>query len=161
MKCRSGTLNEFKELWNYSDSNTYNYFRDGIINENITFLTIKDEGQNVLVGELYIFWSSEDNQEANGVSRAYLCALRVREEYRGKGLASLLINEAKRLAQEKGFTELTIGIDNENYQKLLSMYNKWGFEKLVKRTFTDFHYIDENNNPVKYDESFDIRMCII
>lgn len=50
--------------------------------------------------------------------------------------------------KEKGFYEVTIGIDNENYEKLKSMYNSWGFNELIKQQHYDYHYLDINNNPV-------------
>lgn len=159
MKCRIATIDDFKKLWNYSNSNTYKYFVNGISSGNIELLTIENDSSGELVGELYIFWDSEDKEEANGVSRAYLCALRVEKEYRGRGLSSLLIKKAKKRATQKGFKELTIGIDNDDYEKLSAIYKKWGFDVLVKSTNIDLHYIVSDNQPVEYEESFDIRLC--
>lgn len=157
MNCRKATVSEFQELWNYSETNTYNYFLSGLRNGNIEFLTIEEAGK--LVSELYVFWNSSDKDEANGVSRAYLCALRVNKEFRGQGFSSILINKAKRLAKAKGYGELTIGIDNDDFERLSKIYHNWGFTKLVKESFIDLHYLDENNEPTIYDESYNLMLC--
>jgi ribosomal protein S18 acetylase RimI-like enzyme len=155
MFCREATVEEFMSLWNYSGSNTYKYFLKGIQSNEITFLTIIDNDK--LISELYIFWDSPDKEEANGISRAYLCALRVQKDYRGKGLSSMMIEKAKEIAVAKGFNELTIGVDNDNYAKLSSIYDRWGFNTIVKQTNIDYHYRDENNNPHVEDEAWDLR----
>lgn len=57
---------------------------------------------------------------------------------------------------EKRFREITIGIDNREYVKLKGLYEKFGFNELLKSTHTDNHYIDETGNPTKYDEEYQI-----
>lgn len=100
MIIRIATLEEMKELWGYSNSNTYNYFVDGINSGNIEFWTVEDSKAGELVGELYIFWDSEDKNEADGATRAYLCALRIKKTYQGLGLSSKLM-AAKSLVERK------------------------------------------------------------
>ncbi len=157
MIIRRANIDEFKNLWNYSETNTYNYFLEGLVKENIEFWTI-DTGTSKLIGELYIFWNSEDKDEADGVKRAYLCALRIDPKHQGMGLSSKLMKTVTERILEKGFTEITIGIDNDNYDKLLSMYKGWGFNNLVKQQECDYHYIDKDNKPVKYEEPINIYM---
>ena len=157
MIIRRANIGEFKSFWNYSESNTYKYFLNGLVKENIEFWTI-DIGANKLIGELYIFWDSEDKDEADGVKRAYLCAFRIDPKHQGKGLSSKLMERVMKRIVEKGFSEITIGIDNDNYDKLLTMYKNWGFENLVKKQQYDYHYIDKNNMPVIYEEPIEIYM---
>ncbi|PAT01038.1 hypothetical protein CI105_08460 [Candidatus Izimaplasma bacterium ZiA1] len=77
MIIREGSIKEFKSLWNYSNTPTYNYFLDNITRNNVEFWTI--ELSKTLIGELYIFWDSIDKDEANGTNRAYLCAFRIKK----------------------------------------------------------------------------------
>jgi len=156
MIIRQASIREFKALWDFSGSNTYHYFLDGMNEKIIELWTIEIDKE--LVGELYIFWNSEDKDEANGHNRAYLCAFRIKENYQGRRLASLLMNRVLERIAEKGYNEVTIGVDNDNYHKLFSMYNRWGFDTLIKKTCIDFHYLDKDNNPVTYDESFDLLL---
>lgn len=158
MKVRIATVDEMKELREYSDSPTYNYFVDGINSGNIEFWAVENLEDSRLVGELYIFWNSEDTDEANGVNRAYLCALRVEKKFRGRGLASKLMKAVLARVKENGFSEVTIGVDNDDYEKLKSMYNTWGFNELIKQQHYDYHYLDSNNNPVYFEEPSDLYL---
>lgn len=156
MNVRKGEINEFEKLWAYSETHTYKYFLKGLKDKNIEFWTI-DNG-HALIGELYIFWNSEDQEEANGSERAYLCALRIAETYQGQGLSSLLMKAVIKRIKERGFKEVTIGIDNDNYDKLLSIYEKWGFEEHVKEQSYDYHYFDQNNQAYKYPKPIDLYL---
>ncbi|MGF7059695.1 GNAT family N-acetyltransferase [Brassicibacter mesophilus] len=155
---RIATVEEMKKLWEYSDSPTYKYFVNGITSGNIEFWAVESIKEKKLIGELYIFWNSEDADEADGVNRAYLCAFRIEEQFRGQGLASKLMKAALGRLKEKGFYEVTIGIDNENHEKLKSMYNSWGFNELIKQQHYDHHYLDINNNPVYFEEPHDLYL---
>ncbi len=53
---------------------------------------------------------------------------------------------------QRGFSEITIGIDNEEFEKLHILYSKFGFTEFVKETRLDLHYLDKNNKPVEFDE---------
>ena len=158
MLIRKATAEEMKALWNYSNSPTYNYFVAGINNKNIEFWAVIDEKQNNIVGELYIFWNSEDKDEANGINRAYLCAFRIKDSYRGQGLASKLMQTVLQRINQNGYSEVTIAVDNSNYEKLKGMYNNWGFNELLKKQNYDYHYITAENKPMYYDEAVDLYL---
>lgn len=79
MMVRKASTEEMKKLWGYSNSPTYEYFVKGLDRGNIEFWTLEDQDINMLVGELYIFFNSQDPDEANGISRAYLCAFRIQK----------------------------------------------------------------------------------
>ena len=159
VKVYQATIEQFKELWEYSNTSTYKYFLKGITDDVIEFWTM--EVNNQLIAELYIFWDSVDKDEANGTNRAYLCAFRVQKEYQGLGYGSLLMNRGIDRVKENEFTEITIGIDNREYQKLKSMYEKFGFNEMLKSTQIDNHYLDESGHPVKYNEEYQIYISRI
>ena len=48
-----------------------------------------------IIGELYAFLNLDDKDFADGKNTAYLCAFRVKKEYRGKGLGSQLMKNKK------------------------------------------------------------------
>jgi ribosomal protein S18 acetylase RimI-like enzyme len=150
MNIRVGTSGEVRNLWGNKFSPTENYFVAGIEEGKIEFWTIENEGS--LIGELYIFWSSVDNDEANGKNRAYLCAFRVQEAYRGRQFGKALMTRVLERVKEKGFNEVTIGVDPENEDKLLKLYHSLGFTAFIKKQHYDFHYLDHTNKPVYFDE---------
>lgn len=147
MEIRIGSIEELKSLWENDNSPTQRYFIKGIEKGNIEFWTVEDEEEKLLVGELYIFWNSEDKDEADGEVRAYLCAFRIQEDYRGRGLGSELMKRVLEKIRERGFHEATIGVDND-VERLKEMYRTWGFSKLIKLKTVDEHCFDINNDPV-------------
>ncbi len=154
MKIYKATIEQFKSLWNYSNSSTYIYFLTGLENETVEFWTIELDSE--LIAELYIFWDSIDKDEANGINRAYLCAFRVQKEFSGQGYGSQLMKRVLERINEKDFNEVTIGIDNREYRKLKKMYEKFGFTKLLKSTCVDNQYLDKAGKPIKCDEEYQI-----
>lgn len=154
MIIRLGSKAEMKQLWGNSNSHTEIYFMDGIEKGNIEFWTIEDEVNKSLVGELYIFWNSEDEDEANGKDRAYLCAFRIKREFQGRGLGKELMQRVLCRVKERGFSEVTIGADNDDAERLTCMYKSWGFVEEIKLQNVDYHYIDKNNKPTFYNTPY-------
>ena len=86
MLIRKATEEEMLTLWGYQNkdiaSATARFFYDNIAAGNAVFWTV-DNGE--LVGELYAFFNLNDTDFADGQNTAYLCAFRIKEEYRGRG----------------------------------------------------------------------------
>jgi ribosomal protein S18 acetylase RimI-like enzyme len=84
-----------------------------------------------LVGQLFIQLSSTETRYADGYSRAYLYALRVRPEWQGQGLGTRLIAAAEEALRARGFTVAVIaaGKDNPGAQRL--------YQRLGYKTFAD------------------------
>jgi GNAT superfamily N-acetyltransferase len=159
MKIRQANIEKFKIIWEYSNSPTYNYFLRNLKNNNVEFWTIEES--KGLIGELYIFWNSEDKDEANGINRAYLCAFRIQKEYQGQGYGKLLMNTVLERIKDKGFKEVTIGIDNSEFDKLNKMYSKFGFKELIKETNIDYHFINANNKPTLFKEPYSLKLKVL
>ncbi len=157
MIIRTGNLNELKALWK-NESPTKAYFINEIEKDNIEFWTIENEKDSSLIGEIYIFWNSEDKDEANGKDRAYLCAFRVEKDFRGLGLGKKLMERVLQRIAEKGFKEVTIAADNDDAERLTAMYKSWGFNELIKFQNYDYHYIDNSNNPTYYEIPFGLYL---
>lgn len=150
MLIRQASVEELKSLWG-TNSTTKNYFVRGMEKRNIEFWTVENPEDNALIGELYIFWNSEDQDEANGVDRAYLCAFRIEPKFQGVGLGRALMERVLQRVTEKGFSEVTIGADNNDGDRLTKMYKSFGFTELVKLKNVDDHCLDTNNKPI-YEE---------
>lgn len=161
MNPRIATVEEMKALWQYSQTPTYAYFVSSIENGNMEFWTIEGPEQGALIAELYIIWDAKDKDQANGIDRAYLCALRVRRDFRGQGLSSKLMQAVQERAKERGFRELTIGVDNREYEKLHRMYQAWGFTRRLKQLYVDEHGFDMQGKPIVEEEPFDLLLCTL
>ena len=57
-------------------------------------------------------------------------ALRVQKEYEGQGHISALIKKAEAYAKEKGYTQLTIGVEAKETRNL-GIYLHWGYDEFV------------------------------
>ena len=153
MLIRKANKEEMLELWGYQDLNdaspTAEFFCNIIAGGNAVFWTLDNDGE--LIGELYVFFDLEDKDFADGENTAYLCALRVKKEYRGQGYGSLLMTTALSDLKEKGFHRATIGV-NIDEPLNIDLYRRLGFNVKVK----DCHYdpcARDNNMQPMYDET--------
>lgn len=152
MRIRKATGDEMLKLWGCRDeaaaSNTARFFYRSIASGNAVFWTIEQGTE--LIGELYVFLDLEDKDFADGKNTAYLCAFRVKEEYRGHGLGSSLMETALRELKELGFRTATIGVGSDKPMNI-RLYRRFGFNTKVKDCYYDPCGMDENNRP-EYEE---------
>lgn len=98
-----------------------------------------------------------DKEEANGINRAYLCAFRINRDHQGLGLGSQLMKKVLHRIVDNGFTEVTIGVE-ENAEKLKAIYDSWGFSTYIKKKFVDHHNIDAQGNAKPVDTPFEVYL---
>ncbi|MBR6308031.1 MAG: GNAT family N-acetyltransferase [Lachnospiraceae bacterium] len=148
MVIRQATSGEMLSLWEYNSyeeaSPTACFFAENIDSGNAVFWTIEEEGE--LIGELYVFFNLEDKDFADGKTTAYLCAFRIKKEYRGKGLGSRLMEHVLADLRERGLSMATIGVDSTE-EKNIRLYHRLGFTEKVKDCFEDPCDVDENMRP--------------
>ena len=153
MLIRKAAGEEMLKLWGCEDADaappTAKFFYRNIISGNAVFWTVEHEG--ALIGELYVFFDLEDKDFADGKDTAYLCAFRVKREFRGRGLGSRLMETALADVKERGFRRATIGVGSGEPQNI-RLYRRFGFTEKVKDCFFDPCGMDENMRPV-YEEA--------
>ncbi len=137
MLIRKASAEEMLKLWGYEDANqappTARFFYRGIAAGNAVFWTVERDGE--LIGELYAFLHIEEDEDfADGSATAYLCAFRVKKEFRGQGLGSRMMEEALADLKARGFQRATIGASEERNKKL---YRRMGFLTEIKDCFFD------------------------
>ena len=64
--------------------------------------------------------------------RVYLEAFRVLDICRGKGYGQYLLNEVINKVREQGYSEITIGVEDDN-ENAKHIYSKYGFTELIKK----------------------------
>ena len=153
MQIRKATAAEMLELWGYKEldtaSPTAKFFYDNINTGNADFWTIDKDGE--LIAELYAFFNLEDKDFADGKTTAYLCAFRVKKEYRGQGNGSMLMTEVLKDIKEKGYQKVTIGVGSDEPQNY-RLYQRLGFNTKIKDCHYDPCGMDDNMQP-KYEET--------
>ncbi len=85
-----------------------------------------------IIGELRVKYISDDNRFAEKGKRAYFYAFRVHQKYQGKGLGNLLIQNVLTILEENGYSEFTVGVEDDN-SKAHYMYEKHGFTEPIAR----------------------------
>ena len=135
-------------LWGYSEletaSPTAKFFYENLTAGNAVFWTLDKDGE--LIGELYGFWNLPDKEFADGKTTAYLCAFRVKKEYRGQGLGSRLLASVLSELEQAGLRYATIGVGSEEPQNL-RLYRRFGFDTKIKDCHYDPCAMDENMRP--------------
>ncbi len=153
MRIRKASGEEMLALWGCPDADaappTARFFYENIAEGNAVFWTL-DSGAE-LAGELYVFYDLEDKDFADGENTAYLCAFRVKEEYRGRGYGSLMLAAALAGLKEGGFRSATIGVGSDEPQNI-RLYRRFGFTAKIKDCHYDPCGMDENMRPV-YEEN--------
>lgn len=143
------------KLWGYQDENTASptakFFYRNISSGNAIFWTLDNGGE--LIGELYVFLDLEDKDFADGKNAAYLCAFRVKKEYRGQGLGSRLMEAALAELKEIGFRGATIGVGSDEPLNI-KLYRRFGFNVKIKDCFYDPCGMDENMQPERDDAGY-------
>lgn len=91
------------------------------------------ELDNIFIGELTASYVSHDlASEAIPGQRVYLQAFRLDEKYQGAGLGQQLIQFVLASLEQQGYTEFTIGVE-ENNKLAKHIYFKFGFTEAIDK----------------------------
>ena len=129
-------LTKLTELFDYGDVDAMideciERMKRGV--EDIFVLLEKD----ILVGELHAMYDSEDERFAKQGKRVYLFAFRVKENFQHQGFGTHLLKTVLSILQEKGYSEFTIGVEDENH-RAKHLYQTFGFTEFLCRKRESF-----------------------
>lgn len=85
-----------------------------------------------LIGELHTDYESKDPLETVKGKRAYLSAYRIHREHRNQGSGKFLLRWVLDRLTEKGYTEFTIGVEDDN-AIAKHIYQSFGFSEKIAR----------------------------
>ncbi len=148
MEIRKGDIEDFDRLeWAWSrDHSTQTVFKARIRKGVQEFWVVDPGNSRELGGEFHIVWVSPDIDEADGVTRAYVCAFRVHSKYRGLGLGTALKDAVLKRVADQDREAVTIGV-KKNRPEIKAMYMRWGFTELIKIKRVDHHNFDRGGQP--------------
>ena len=87
------------------------------------------------IGELHAAYSTDDERAVKG-RRAYLFAFRIHKDYQGCGYGKQLLKSVIDTLSEKGYTEFTVGVEDDN-DRAGHIYNSFGFTELIARKYEE------------------------
>lgn len=93
--------------------------------------------ENRLIGEIHAAYIHDDERFAIRNKRAYLFAFRIHKYFQGKGYGQFLMNEVISKLAEKGYSEFTIGVEDDN-GTAIHIYSKLGFTQFIGRMSEEY-----------------------
>jgi ribosomal protein S18 acetylase RimI-like enzyme len=93
-----------------------------------------------LIGQLFVQLDSHRNELADGHSRAYIHAFRVRSAYRGQGLGTRLLEFAESDLVQRGYQKACLNVGRDNTEAF-RLYRRLGY-RVVAAEPGRWSYID-------------------
>lgn len=127
-------LVKLKPLFPGKDDKWISYYEERLkqFNENDVDIYVI-ELDNFFIGEITVNYSSHNlDTEAIKNKRVYLEAFRIKKEYQKQGLGQKLLDYAISDLKEKGYTEFTVGVEDDN-EVAKHIYFKLGFTKEIDK----------------------------
>jgi GNAT superfamily N-acetyltransferase len=103
------------------------------------------------IGGFLVHWSGPKDDHVSKYFDISRCAMLegglTLDEYRRKGVATAVINEAERLAKEKGCTHIGLAVSSTNNPNAKRLYEKLGYIDWGHGEFTiSWEFIESNGN---------------
>ena len=145
MKVRKIKIEEIAKLnplFQVKDQETFMKQRIDKIKNGTQSIYVLEEDR-IFIAEVTIVYDEQHYTEYTIPNqRVYAEALRVLTEYQSKGLGQYFMQEVIKQVKEEGYTEMTIGVEDDNL-KAKHIYEKLGFTEFIKRdkgSFEDDYY---------------------
>ena len=115
-------------IWNMKTQPLAEKWREEIASGNRLVFVYKINGE--FIGEGALVLDAGDPDYTIPGQRVYVSRMIVKKEYRGRGIGSEILEFLINKATEKGFSEMTIGVDKDN-ENALHLYRKYGFTEVL------------------------------
>ena len=116
-------------IWNMKKQNKLaEKFLDELKSGNRVTYIYKDGDE--FIGEISLVKEMNDSDYTIPNQRVYVSRLIVKKEYRRKGIGKMLVGFITGKVKELGYTEMSIGVDLDNYPAL-KLYIDSGFDKVI------------------------------
>jgi ribosomal protein S18 acetylase RimI-like enzyme len=103
-----------------------------------------------MVGQVFLQYSSGDPRFADGRTRGYIYALRVKPAYQNRGIGAHLIQQAEANLRHRGMRVATIGVAKAN-AAARRLYERLGY-RVLGEDAGRWTYLDERGNLREVDE---------
>lgn len=111
--------------------------------------------QGEIIGQAFVMLKSSERDAADGESRAYVFAFRVKQQWRNKGIGAYLMHFIEDDLDRRGFKFVTLNVAKDN-PKALRLYRRLGYRITGSRPGI-WSYTD-NEGRVQYVEEPAWRM---
>ena len=117
------------ELWNMKKQRALAdlFYNDLCSGNRVTYVC---EENGALLGEISLVFNMNDPDYTIPHKRAYVSHLIVKKDCRRQGIGKALVEQVLEQAKQRGFKELSIGVDLDNFAAL-QLYTKAGFDRVL------------------------------
>lgn len=92
-----------------------------------TLLWLVEDSRHEIIGQAFIMLSSSERDAADGDTRAYLFAFRVKPRWRNQGIGKHLMLFVENDLRQRGFKLLTLNVAKDN-PDALRLYQRLGYQ---------------------------------
>ena len=134
MEYRKINLEELEKLKNLYVYENFEEIKKQIIDDisnGINDIYLITENEN-LIGEITVTYKSDLPNETIPDIRVYLSAFRVHKDYQDQGLGQKLLKYVISELENKGITEFTVGVEDDN-ENAKHIYEKFDFTEIIDR----------------------------
>lgn len=134
MEYRKINLEELEKLKNLYVYENFEEIKKQIIDDisnGIKDIYVITENEN-LIGEITVTYKSDLPNETIPNIRVYLSAFRVHKDYQDHGLGQKLLKYVISELENKGITEFTVGVEDDN-ENAKHIYEKFDFTEIIDR----------------------------
>ena len=134
MEYRKINLEELEKLKNLYVYENFEEIKKQIIDDisnGIKDIYVITENEN-LIGEITVTYKSDLPNETIPDIRVYLSAFRVHKDYQDQGLGQKLLKYVISELENKGITEFTVGVEDDN-ENAKHIYEKFDFTEIIDR----------------------------
>lgn len=122
IKLNSSNYNLSNNIWNMESCEFTEQFKEQVACGVRDAYLMKSQDKYIASCDLvYDYGEYTDN------NKVYLSRLIVKKEYRNKGIGQELLKYMIALCKEKGYQQITVGVDTDN-KNALHIYKKYGFK---------------------------------
>lgn len=116
-------------IWNMKQQEKLanQFYGELISGSRVTYVCKQD---NEFIGEISLVFDTNDSDYTIDKQRVYVSHLIVKPEKRRNGIGKRLVEYATNKTKEMGYSEMTIGVDLDNYSAL-KLYADSGFDKIL------------------------------
>ena len=129
IRLEPGDAEKCRPLWGFDKGGNYAqlFYQQLAKGERLAFVYLVGEE---VIGEVDLVFEKDDPDYTVVGKRVYLSRLMVKEPFRRQGIAAALRNHLFKAAKGLGFSELSLGVNLDNYAALC-LYHRLGFDTIL------------------------------
>lgn len=108
-----------------------------------TLIWVATNQAGKVIGQVFVLLYSKDKEIADGKQRAYLFSFRIRDEWRGQGIGSFVMQFVEDYLRQKGYSWLRLNVGKTNIAAI-EIYRHRGYRIMGPDSGT-WRYEDNNN----------------